>query len=145
MGRLDRGVARALLLGPATPWRALSVARMDDPHPQKVLWMSKTQFCLGLTCLSFGVVACEGEPEQLEISSTQAALTASENAELALQGVIDASDFLASSTSIAKTLNAFGAGGQTCESSGSFCPVGAECPPVETVCTSHEISEEDLE
>jgi hypothetical protein len=107
--------------------------------------MSKTQFCLGLTCLSFGIVACEGEPEQLEISSTQAALTASENAELALQGVIDASDFLASSTSIAKTLNAFGAGGQTCESSGSFCPVGAECPPVETVCTSHEISEEDLE
>lgn len=107
--------------------------------------MSKTQFCLGLTCLSFGIVACEGEPEQLEISSTQAALTASENAELALQGVIDASDFLASSTSIAKTLNAFGGGGQTCESSGSFCPVGTECPPVETVCTSHEISEEDLE
>jgi hypothetical protein len=89
--------------------------------------------------------ACEGEPELVEISSSQAALTASENAELALQGVIDASDFLASSTSIAKTLNAFGAGARTCESSGAFCPDGAECAPVETVCTTDELSEEDLE
>jgi hypothetical protein len=108
--------------------------------------MSKSQFCLGVTCLSFGIVACKGEPELLEISSTQAALTASENAELALQGVIDASEFLASSASIAKTLNAFGGGGQTCESSGvAFCPEGTECPPVETVCTTDELSEEDLE
>jgi hypothetical protein len=107
--------------------------------------MSKSQFCFGLTCLSFGIVGCEGEPELLEISSTQAALTASENAELALQGVIEASEFLASSTSIAKTLNAFGAGGETCESSGTFCPTGADCPAVETVCTTDEISEEDLE
>jgi len=107
--------------------------------------MTKSKLCLGLTFLSVGVFACDNEPEQLEISSTQAALTASENVELALQGVIDASDFLASSTSIAKTLNAFGGGGQTCESSGAFCPDGSDCPATETVCTTEEVSEEDLE
>lgn len=108
--------------------------------------MSKSQFCLGLTCLSFGIVACEGEPELLEISSTQAALTASANAELALQGVIDASDFLARSTSIAEALNALGGRQETCSSSGvAFCPDGSECPPTETVCTTDELSEDDLE
>jgi hypothetical protein len=107
--------------------------------------MTKSQVCFGLTCLGFGILACEGERELLEISSTQAALTASENAELAFQGVIDAADFLASSTSIAQTLNAFGGRGETCESSGSFCPDGSDCPPIETVCTTEETSEEDLE
>jgi hypothetical protein len=107
--------------------------------------MTKSQVCFGLTCLGFGILACEGEREQLEISSTQAALTASENAELALQGVIDAADFLARSTSIAQTLNAFGGRGETCESSGAFCPDGSDCPPIETVCTTEETSEEDLE
>ena len=107
--------------------------------------MTKSQVCLGLTCLSFGVFACKGEPELLEISSNQAALTASENAGLALQGVIDASDFLASSTSIAKTLNAFRGRSESCESSGQYCPVGEECLPPETTCTTDEVSEEDLE
>jgi len=107
--------------------------------------MTKSQLCLGLTCLSFGVFACEGERELLEISSTQAALTASENVELALQGVIDAGDFLASSTSIAKALDAFGGRGETCETSAVFCADGADCAPPETVCTPNEISEEDLE
>lgn len=107
--------------------------------------MKKSQFCLGLTCLSLGVVACAGESELLEISSSQAALTATENSERALQGVIDAADFLAGSTSIAKTLNAFNAGSETCESAGVFCPAGADCPPPETVCTTDEVSAEELE
>jgi hypothetical protein len=107
--------------------------------------MTKSQFCLGLTCLSMGVVACEGEPELLEISSSQAALTAAENSERALQGVIDAADFLAASTSIAKTLNAFNAGSPTCESSGSSCSDGSDCPEPETHCTTDEVSPEELE
>lgn len=107
--------------------------------------MNKSTLFLGLTCLSFGALGCEGESELVEISSTQAALTASENAELALQGVIDAGDFLASSTSIAKALNAFGGRGQTCESSVVLCENGAQCPEPETVCTPIEVSEEDLE
>ena len=67
------------------------------------------------------------------------------DAELALQGVIDAGDFLASSTSIAKALNAFGGRGQTCESSVVLCESGAQCPEPETVCTPIEVTEEDLE
>jgi hypothetical protein len=107
--------------------------------------MMKSQLCLGLTCLSVGMLACGGDPELLEISSSQAALTASENTERALQGVIDAADFLASSTSIAETLSAFGGSEETCESTGAFCPDGVDCPPPETVCTSDEVSEADLE
>ncbi len=107
--------------------------------------MTKSQFRIGLTCLSFGVFACEGEPELLDISSTQAALTASENVERALQGVLDAADFLASSTSIAETLSVFGGRSETCESSASSCGLGLDCAPPETVCTPDEVSEEDLE
>jgi hypothetical protein len=107
--------------------------------------MMKSQLCLGLTCLSLGILSCGAPSELLEISSSQAALTASENAERALQGVIDAADFLASSTSIAQALSAFGGHGETCETSGEFCPDGADCPAPETVCTSDEVSEADLE
>jgi hypothetical protein len=123
----------------------LNVHRFALRTHTKVFLMKKSQVCLGLTCLSLGVFACKGEPERLEISSTQAALTASQNAELALQGVIDAGEFLASSTSIAKALNALGGQGETCESSGTFCPDGTDCLPPETVCTSDEIRDEDLE
>jgi hypothetical protein len=108
--------------------------------------MMKSQLCLGLTCLSVGILACADDPELLEISSSQAALTASENTERVLRGVVDAADFLASSTSIAQTLSAFGGHDETCESSGAaFCPDGADCPPPETVCTSDEVSESVLE
>jgi hypothetical protein len=107
--------------------------------------MTKSQFCLGLTCLSMGVVACEGEQELLEISSSQAALTAAENSERALQGVLDAADFLAASTSIAETLNAFSAGSETCESAGVACLDGAACPEPETHCTTDEVNPEELE
>jgi hypothetical protein len=107
--------------------------------------MMKSQVCLGLTCLSFGLLACAGDPELLEISSTQAALTASENTERALDGVIDAADFLASSTSIAQTLNALGGHTSTCESDSVSCPNGVDCAEPETLCTNDEVDEADLE
>jgi hypothetical protein len=106
--------------------------------------MTRLKFSLGLTCLSVGVFACDGEPERIEISSQQAALTAGDNTERALQSVIDAADFLASSTSIAATLHAFGGGAQTCEGMGSSCPAGVDCLAPET-CTSDELSDGDLE
>jgi len=105
--------------------------------------MTKSQFCLGLTCLSVGVWGCPSESERVELESGQAALTAAENSERALQGVIDAADFLAASTTIADTLAAFGGRGETCESAGSC--IGDDCIVEETVCTSDEPSAEDLE
>src|SRR5690606_13222198 len=86
---------------------------------------------------------CGGESELLEIESQQAALTAAENSERALQGVIDAADFLAASTTIADTLAAFGGRGQTCDSAGSC--IGDDCIVEETVCTDDEASAEELE
>ena len=105
--------------------------------------MTKSQFCLGLTCLSVGLLACTGEEsEGLAISSQQAALTAAQNSERALQGVVDAGDFLAASTSIAQSLNAFGAG-ESCSSSG-YCDATGCYDTVEE-CTTDEVTEEDLE
>ena len=107
--------------------------------------MNQSFFRVGVTCLSFGIVACEAEPELVEISSTSAALTATENSERALQGVLDAADFLASSTSIAETLNAFGGSSVACEGTAAPCSGDAiTCPTVETTCTT-ETSEADLE
>src|SRR5690554_3004747 len=121
-----------------------SQRRARDTHRNQSS-MTKSQFRIGLTCLSFGLFACEGEPELLEISSTEAALTAGENVERALQGLIDAADFLASSTSIAETLSVLGGQTETCESSPAACGLGLDCAPPETICTPDEVSEEDLE
>jgi hypothetical protein len=93
--------------------------------------------------LSLGAWACNGESELLEIESQQAALTAAENSERALRGVIDAADFLAASTTIADTLTAFRLQGETCESAGSC--VGDDCLIEESGCTSEGISSDDLE
>jgi hypothetical protein len=106
--------------------------------------MNKSQLCLGLTCLSFGILGCEAESELLEISSDRAALSAAENSERALQGVIDAADFLATSTSIADALSSFGASSQTCESSGCA-GSSLDCPPPESVCTTDEVDAAALE
>lgn len=107
--------------------------------------MNQSFLRVGMTCLSFGIVACEAEPELVEISSASAALTATENSERALQGVLDAADFLASSTSIAETLNAFGGTSVSCEGTGGVCSGDAStCPTVETTCTTQS-SEADLE
>ena len=107
--------------------------------------MNRSFLRVGMTCLSFGVVACEAEPELLEISSTSAALTATQNSERALQGVLDAADFLASSTSIAETLNALGGSSVDCAAEAPACSGDAvTCPTVETTCTT-QTSEADLE
>ncbi len=108
--------------------------------------MTKSLVRLGVTCLSFGILACESDPEQVQISSAQAALTASENSERALDGLIDAADFLAESTAIAETLNAIGGGSQECDSVGVFCAGDqGSCPPPEAICTSTPVSAADLE
>jgi len=109
--------------------------------------MTKSAVGWGLSCLSVALLACpEDSPAQLEISSHQAALTATENSERALEGLLDAADFLADSTSMADTLNAFGGRSEDCATSPSYCSVGdASCVPAETVCTSSETEAVDLE
>jgi len=89
-----------------------------------------------------GLIACKSDPQLVEISSKQAALTASENSERALDGVLDAADFLSESTSVAQTLSLMG-GSESCASSGSCTSSG--CLPAETVCTRETIDEGDLE
>ncbi len=89
-----------------------------------------------------GLFACKSDPQLVEISSNQAALTASENSERALDGVLDAADFLSESTSLAQTLSLMG-GRASCESSATCTSSG--CLPAETVCTSGSIEEGDLE
>lgn len=90
-----------------------------------------------------GLFACKSDPQLVEISSNQAALTASENSERALDGVLDAADFLSESTSLAQTLSLMGSR-ETCETTGASCTSNG-CLPAETVCTSETIDEGDLE
>jgi hypothetical protein len=99
---------------------------------ERALW------CLGLTCLSSCVfLACGGDSELVEISSQKAALTASENSERALQGLVDAADFLTASTSIADTLGVIGGTTEECDGSGVACTADmSSCPEPVTVCTS---------
>jgi hypothetical protein len=99
-----------------------------------------------MTCLSFGIVACEAAPELVEISSGSAALTASQNSERALQGLLDAADFLATSTSLADTLSVLGGGSQECEGSAALCSDDvSSCALPETACDDVQIGEADLE
>lgn len=122
--------------------RTLSSSAAHQGHTS----MTKSRVVLKVTCLSFGLLACEAEPELMEISSTQAALTATENTERALQGIIDAADFLAESTSIAEALNAIGDRGVSCDTVVYPCAAdAASCPPPETTCTSEEIAAADIE
>jgi hypothetical protein len=108
--------------------------------------MMKLAMRCGLTCLGLGLLACKGESELMQISSNKAALTAAENSDRALQGLVDATDFLADSTSIAQTLGELGGGGESCSSSGVFCASdSASCPPPVTVCESTGPSDADLE
>jgi hypothetical protein len=81
--------------------------------------MMKSAFRWSSSCLCFGLglFACKGDPELLHISSNQAALTASENSERALDGLLDAADFMSESTSIAQALGALGGGGEELDES----------------------------
>src|SRR3954462_4618662 len=84
------------------------------------LALIKSAFRWSASCLVLGLIACKSDPQLLEISSNQAALTASENSERALDGVLDAADFLSESTSVAHTLSLMG-GHESCESISASC------------------------
>jgi hypothetical protein len=108
--------------------------------------MMKSAFRWSLSCLGLGLLACKSDPELLPISSTRAALTASENSERALDGLLDAADFLSESSSVAQMLGVIGSSGESCSSSGVAClDDTSSCPPPVTICTSDEPDVADLE
>ncbi len=88
----------------------------------------------------------EAEQPRIEITSQGAALTAVENTEIALKGIVDSGDFLAESTSLAETLNALNGGSTSCEVTTLPCEAAEpDCVPTTTeVCTEDEVTEEDL-
>lgn len=106
--------------------------------------MNKSLVRWGLSCLSVGLLACPSDHEELEISSSQAALTASENSERALQGLIDAADFLSDSNSVAQALSRMGGTSESCTSSAAFCTNNASCTPT-TICETEEADPVDIE
>jgi hypothetical protein len=115
-------------------------------EPEGFSAMMKSAFRLSLSCLGLGLLACKGDPELLPISSSRAALTASENSERALDGVLDAADFLSESTSLAQALGAMGGSSESCTSSGTACfSATGSCPEPEIVCTTDQLDESDLE
>lgn len=89
----------------------------------------------------------EQTPRGIEISSQGAALTAVENTEVALLGIVDTGGFLADSTSLAETLNALGGGSESCSLTIEPCDAAdVGCVPETTeVCTSDDVTEEDLQ
>lgn len=100
--------------------------------------------------LSLSAVACSGDDNndsKLIVTSSQgAALTAVQNTEAALNGILDSGGFLADSTSLAETLSALGAGSTECSSTYVACDANTpDCTAefVET-CTQAEVQPEDL-
>lgn len=93
-------------------------------------------------CSALGLLACEGEPELVEISSNEAALTASANSERALEGMLDSVDFLTASSSMAGAFSLMGGQSETCDVSSS-CSSDGVCEPDIVVCES--TGEVDLE
>lgn len=89
----------------------------------------------------------EDTPRGIEISSQGAALTAVENTELALLGIVESGGFLAESTSLAETLSALGGGSESCSLTVEPCDAAdAACVPTTTeVCTTDEVTEEELQ
>lgn len=117
-------------------------------------YASSTLALIGAACGIF--TACtpqeaskteEGSQEKIEITSQGAALTAVENTEIALKGVVDSGDFLADSTSLADTLNALGSGSQSCTTTVAPCDASEPTcePAVVEDCETDEITEEDLQ
>lgn len=107
--------------------------------------MTKSVVRWGLSCLSLGLLACPGgDGDELEISSSQAALTASENSERALKGLVDTADFLSESNSLAQALSGMGGASESCSSSAVFCSNDSSCAPT-IVCESEELDATDVE
>lgn len=106
--------------------------------------MMKSVLRVGLSCLSVGLLACPSDGDELEISSSQAALTASENSERALNGLVDAADFLSESSSLAQALGRFGGTTTSCSSSAAFCSDDSSCAPT-TICETEQVEPADVE
>ena len=87
-------------------------------------------------------------PPRVAISSQSAALTAQENAEAALRGVLNAGGFIAESQGIADGLSSLSGSSQSCETVSFECASDAtDClPSTTTECTTveDEVSTDDL-
>lgn len=111
-----------------------------------------TYAALGLLALtnpgcSQGEAPDQAAEGRIQVDRQGAALTAVENTESALNGVVDSGEFLADSTSLATTLSALGGSSESCSGSATVCPADdATCvPEVTEVCTTDEVTEEDLQ
>jgi hypothetical protein len=107
----------------------------------------KSHVRLGIPFIGLSLLACgDTAPQPIAISSGSAALTAAENSERSLQGVIDAASFLAESASIAQSLDAVGGGSESCITVGMACPPSDNvCPQPVTTCESDALTEADLQ
>ncbi len=84
--------------------------------------------------LAFGFGCKEDDTQGVAISSATAAITATENVEQALDGLLDAADFVADSGSLAATFGMFE--GQSSSCGGALAP----CDPLATSCPEPEIT-----
>lgn len=111
---------------------------------------------LALMCAAtLSVVGCANDEggntptgPRIEITSQSAALTAVENTEAALKGIVESGDFLAESTSLAETLNALFGTSTACDVSPAPCSAAEpDCVPVGTeTCTGEDaVTEADLQ
>lgn len=106
--------------------------------------MKKSVLGVGLSCLSVGLLACPSDGDDVEISSSQAALTASENSERALKGLVDAADFLSESNVVAQALGRMGGTSESCSSSAVYCTGDSSCTPT-VICETEEVDAADVE
>ena len=106
--------------------------------------MTKSVVRWGLSCLSVGLLACPSDRDEVEISSSGAALTASQNADRVLQGLVGSADFLYESSSLLQALNRVGGASGSCSSTDTLCASGSSCAPVVS-CERHELEPVDVE
>jgi hypothetical protein len=96
----------------------------------------KSIVSLSLTCLGLVSLGCPSEsPQQLEISSAQAALSAADNSERALAGILRASDFVAGSTRLSTALGLVAQTAADCAGA-ALCEAAEGCPATDTDCSS---------
>ena len=93
-------------------------------------------------------VGCSGEKDQQEtrlpIGHSQAALTAQQNTERALKGVVDAGGFIADSASVAQSLSTLAGSSESC-SGGYVTPVcAAGTPDCDTTPVYQEATKQEL-
>jgi hypothetical protein len=98
-------------------------------------------------CAKDDPAASEESGPKIEITSQGAALTAVENTEIGLKGIVDSGNFLAESASLAETLNALNGNSTTCDVAVAPCDAAdPDCVPEQTEeCTNDDVTEEDLQ